>query len=478
MPDFVPPPLFVWGLFVLIAVGALLPVRLDRREDHVIPTIVAAVAVALLGPPALIIILGGFVVAVLALLIWSRIPRHGEPMNPDGTRRSIMWMGVTALSVTVGFIVANLLYSTVLGRTYPYTLATSADAFVGGVVGSVAWIGAMSVRIISQRWATGSVMTSKFDPFDSMLMPYLVPTVCGASIITAAIAIYNPTDPWASLSSLLWCFPLYGVTRLEVHRRTLGQELRRETLAKQRLAAIGEVSARIVHQSRHEVGLMGWSIYRLRAQIDQGGLGGEAAIAAVRQELDALTEAKDRLGEMLASELLHEGKVDRPDDTGEAAGSSDGGERVTVTLTELVDGVVSQFGAKADHAGIVLEVQVRDGAGLLPAAPQLRDVVFNLVDNAIDAARSSVTIEIVLGDPGREVVRVGDDGPGLSEHEEDRVFEPFFTTKSDGTGMGLAIADALVGDLGGDLRYERAGDVTTFAVTLPVAVRDPQGTRS
>jgi signal transduction histidine kinase len=103
--------------------------------------------------------------------------------------------------------------------------------------------------------------------------------------------------------------------------------------------------------------------------------------------------------------------------------------------------------------------------------------VFNLVDNAIDAAASTVVVELAAPANDIEVLRVCDDGPGLPEHGAARVFEPFFTTKGDGTGMGLAIADALVGDLGGDLRYDRVGDITTFAVTLPAA-GDQQRTRA
>ena len=47
------------------------------------------------------------------------------------------------------------------------------------------------------------------------------------------------------------------------------------------------------------------------------------------------------------------------------------------------------------------------------------------------------------------------------------MFEPFFSTKESGTGMGLAIADAAVGELGGSLRHHRAAGTTTFVITLP-----------
>ena len=66
-------------------------------------------------------------------------------------------------------------------------------------------------------------------------------------------------------------------------------------------------------------------------------------------------------------------------------------------------------------------------------------------------------------------VVVSDTGKGMNEEQRSMAFRPFFTTKQlgNGTGMGLAIAEALVGDLGGELAYERADDTTTFVVTLP-----------
>jgi C4-dicarboxylate-specific signal transduction histidine kinase len=68
-------------------------------------------------------------------------------------------------------------------------------------------------------------------------------------------------------------------------------------------------------------------------------------------------------------------------------------------------------------------------------------------------------------------VEVRDDGPGLGPEAGRRVFEPFFSTKDGGTGMGLAIADAVVDELGGRLEHRRDGGTTSFAVRLPPGAR-------
>jgi signal transduction histidine kinase len=129
--------------------------------------------------------------------------------------------------------------------------------------------------------------------------------------------------------------------------------------------------------------------------------------------------------------------------------------------------VAEQLRHEAERERVSLVVELDPVLGAEPAARQLRDVVFNLVDNAIDAAEHAVIVDLQVREEATAIC-VRDDGPGVATSDDaDRIFEPFFTTKSDGTGMGLAIADALVGDLGGEVRYERADGWTCFVVLLP-----------
>jgi two-component system cell cycle sensor histidine kinase/response regulator CckA len=117
---------------------------------------------------------------------------------------------------------------------------------------------------------------------------------------------------------------------------------------------------------------------------------------------------------------------------------------------------------------------------------QLQQMVFNLVNNAVDAmeGRGTLTIEVqrVALEPWEEEpARIGgagtyvklvfeDTGPGIDEATRNRIFEPFFTTKSTGTGLGLANVYAVVRDLGGfiDVR-SRAARGTRFELFLPRA---------
>ncbi len=99
----------------------------------------------------------------------------------------------------------------------------------------------------------------------------------------------------------------------------------------------------------------------------------------------------------------------------------------------------------------------------------LREVITNLVNNAIDAAPVNGHVELKAGcrGSGWPYFSVSDDGPGVSDENRHHLFEPHFTTKEGGTGLGLFMSFGIVKEHQGDLRYEgnRRGGV--FTVILP-----------
>jgi signal transduction histidine kinase len=105
-------------------------------------------------------------------------------------------------------------------------------------------------------------------------------------------------------------------------------------------------------------------------------------------------------------------------------------------------------------------------------AGELNQVWTNLIDNAIDAVDGSGRIWIRTSrEPGRLLVEIADDGPGVAEEAQQHVFEPFFTTKDvgEGTGLGLDIARRIVaGNHKGDIRFQSKSGDTRFQVRLPM----------
>ncbi len=101
---------------------------------------------------------------------------------------------------------------------------------------------------------------------------------------------------------------------------------------------------------------------------------------------------------------------------------------------------------------------------------QLKQVLLNLVLNAVEASAPGGLVRMTAGVMGNRVaICVVDDGPGIPPAHQDKIFEPFFTTREKGSGLGLSIAANIVRQLGGTLAAEVNRDRgMTFRVELPL----------
>lgn len=144
-----------------------------------------------------------------------------------------------------------------------------------------------------------------------------------------------------------------------------------------------------------------------------------------------------------------------------------------VDITEGLTETLAVLRGKAKGKGIRITVSLADD--LVPVrgvAAELNQVWANLIDNALDAAPESGSVEVGAARENEcVVVRVVDDGPGIPAEIRDRIFDPFFTTKDvgKGTGLGLDIVRRLVERHDGDIDVQSRTGRTEFAVSLPVA---------
>jgi len=99
----------------------------------------------------------------------------------------------------------------------------------------------------------------------------------------------------------------------------------------------------------------------------------------------------------------------------------------------------------------------------------LREVVTNLLNNAIDAVSPKGRVDLTTGRRGNgsPYFSVADNGPGVSEENRHHLFEPHFTTKEGGTGLGLFMSYGVVREHQGQLSYEGNRHGAVFTVSLP-----------
>ena len=163
----------------------------------------------------------------------------------------------------------------------------------------------------------------------------------------------------------------------------------------------------------------------------------------------------------------------------EFAGGASGDDRATnldlsVLVREVVDAVRHRLEPRADGPFWSVSLELTSTSPVRGRASEVRDVVLNLLLNAIDAmAQGGVVIIRTMERSGQVVLEVEDDGPGIPSETKHRVFEPFFTTKRDGHGLGLSTCWGVVHRMDGDIELQEPdAQGTRFVVSLPPAVLD------
>lgn len=144
-----------------------------------------------------------------------------------------------------------------------------------------------------------------------------------------------------------------------------------------------------------------------------------------------------------------------------------------VNVKNILTDVAGKFTARLASAGAKLIFETGHEDVLMakadPAA--LRQVIINLILNASEACRETETAEIKINAikmQGRTIIRIIDNGRGISKKDMKSIFEPFYTTKTTGSGLGLYHSKQLLEQMGGSIAVEsRDGGPTMFIITLP-----------
>ena len=219
---------------------------------------------------------------------------------------------------------------------------------------------------------------------------------------------------------------------------------------RERLAALGELSAVIAHEVRNPVAVVWNAVSRLKQLVPK-----ETEAATL---LRLMGEESERL-ERMVGDLLD---LTRPSPS----------SRQPVQLGELVEAAIAaaRDAWKGERADIAIEVEPGLPTTQLDAE-QVRRAVVNLVTNALQATRRREAIKVrVFGEGERQCVEVTDDGPGVPPEQRAQIFAPFFTTRAQGTGLGLAIVQRVAEAHGGQVGVGSApGGGAVFSLVLPRA---------
>ncbi len=217
-------------------------------------------------------------------------------------------------------------------------------------------------------------------------------------------------------------------------------------LEEEKLRAVRALAASVAHEIRNPLGAIQNSVALLLRDLP---LEGED-----RTLMDIVFSETQRIGGIVSQFL----DFARPQEVMLSTGD------LGILLEEVSK--IAQKDERAARCELLLQVD-QDLPRVAFDADKLRQVLWNLVSNALDAPGKHVGIRARRAEGGVEV-RVADDGAGMSPEVLARVFEPFRTTKARGTGLGLSISRAIIEKHGGSIRIESApGEGTTVSFTLP-----------
>lgn len=230
---------------------------------------------------------------------------------------------------------------------------------------------------------------------------------------------------------------------------TLREQLRQAN----RLATLGQITAGLGHEIRQPLAAM--RVYAetgerlLAAERTDEAAGNFSQIAALAARIGAITDEQLQFSRRSA---------EQPRD---------------ITLAEVIDGSRLLLRDQLRQKDITLTLPPAEGAAAKVRARhvQLEQVLVNLLQNAGQACGEGgqITLGITPGEDGTVRLSVSDDGPGVPPALRDTLFQPFVTAKPEGIGLGLAIAQDIMRQLGGDLVLEDSERGARFTMIMPAA---------
>jgi len=226
------------------------------------------------------------------------------------------------------------------------------------------------------------------------------------------------------------------------------KELQRQVELKNRLAAMGEMSAGIAHEFRNSLGaILGYARLADRQA-------GENVV--LREAAEGIISEVKSFDAML-SDFLH---FARPLEL----------NREVCGMEELIREVLHLLSDEVETRHAVVKVECDELPPLMIDRTLIRQSMTNLVKNALQAVPEGGGIEIGLHErDGRAEIRIRDNGPGITPEAQKKIFEPFFTTKREGTGLGLAITQKTIIAHQGTIRIRSdPGEGTEVIVSLPL----------
>ena len=297
----------------------------------------------------------------------------------------------------------------------------------------------------------------------SLLLPHDKATVIFAiisSILIITAVFYKPEvdEMWkVAYNRVIALFTVWGIALLGMRRKKLEmqrirelQETQARYLHAEKLSALGKLTVSIAHELNNPLQCVTAVLKSMKSKIMLESEDGKL--------LDLAISEIQRIKNLIRNLL----DFNRPSS----------GNKILVNVHDCVDYVLLLCKTHFRHKKISIVLNYAEELRpVLAVSDQIKQVLFNLLNNAADAMENGGVITITTSHDEKMVaVAIKDTGVGIESGIVDKIFEPFFSTKSvvKGTGLGLSVCRDIVQSHHGEIRvksHPREG--TTFTVFLP-----------
>ncbi len=224
--------------------------------------------------------------------------------------------------------------------------------------------------------------------------------------------------------------------------------LRQRVVKTERMAALGEVAARVAHEIRNPLVSLGGFAKRLEKKLE-GNL---------KEYADIISKEVERLEDIL-NDILSFVKETRI-------------RKEAVYSNRLMEDVISLIGPEIAEKNITLVREFGEPLELFVDPNRIRDALLNIMKNAVQAIGTNGTIMLRTYRKNKFcVLEIKDTGPGIGQEDLPFIFDPFYTTKKGGTGLGLTVTHRIIEEHEGNIEVEsRPGAGSTFRVLIPLKI--------
>jgi len=276
-----------------------------------------------------------------------------------------------------------------------------------------------------------------------------------------------------------------GTQNFQMIQKDLNRKVRqrtREVIRSEKMASVGFLAAGIAHEINNPLASIAWSAEALEMRVHEILPSGDvshpmsnlsssenhessADLEQMKKYLSMIQVEAFRCKEITAS-LLDFSRMGDP-------------KKAPTNIAQVVATVVEMLKPLSKYREKNIHFRGDYAVNATANSQELKQVALNLITNALDSVDEGGTVEIDLtAENGQAVLRVTDDGCGMTPEIKQHLFEPFFTRRRDGqgTGLGLSITYQIIQEHGGDIEpsSEGPGKGSTFVVRLPLLKQNEQ----